>query len=195
MTENYRKTRLTFQYFFKTFLIVTFPLHVWGLLRIFWNLETISKRSNLWDGFGFIGYSLFFILLESIALTLIFWGVSLLLPKTWGEKRTLTLTGSVFTILVTASVLDMVFHENFRVFLSRKYLQGLKYAPTMTKFLIFENILIAVVLIVLLILKSKSAEKILSEIFERFTLLSYLYLFLDVAGIVIVIIRNLSSSL
>jgi hypothetical protein len=89
----------------------------------------------------------------------------------------------------------MAFHENFRVFLSRKYLQGLKYAPTMTKFLIFENILIAVVLIVLLILKSKSAEKILSEIFERFTLLSYLYLFLDVAGIVIVIIRNLSSSL
>ncbi len=195
MTETNKNPRLTFAYFFKTFLVVSFPLHVWALLMIFRDLEFLTERTNRWDAIGYGGYTLLFILLESILLSAIVWGLSLLLPKAWGEKRTLSVAGSVFTILAVTSIVDMAFHAFNEVRISKQYLHGLATYPTLTYALIAAAVIIGIIMMLLLILKTKSGEKVVYEILDRIMLLGYLYLLLDAVGIVIVIIRNVSNSL
>jgi len=195
MTEKKHKNRVSFAYFFKTFLIVSFPLHVWALLMIFRDLEFITERTDQWDAIGYAGYSLLFILLESIILSAIIWGLSLLLPKAWGEKRTLSVAGSIFTILASISIVDMAFHAFNEVRISKQYLHGLATYPTLTYALIAAAVIIGIIIALVLILKTKSGEKVIYEIFDRIMLLGYLYLFLDIVGIVIVIIRNVSETL
>ncbi|MBN2045031.1 MAG: hypothetical protein JW757_08435 [Anaerolineales bacterium] len=193
MTEKIKNSRLSFGYWFKLFLIVAFPLHVWGLLMIFRDIEFITERTNLWDAFGYSGYSLLFILVESILLSVIVWALSLLLPKGWGESRMLAVTGSLFSILAGASIVDMAFHAFSEVRISKQYLYGLKNFTATTYALISAAVIAAMVISLLLILKTNKGEKVFTEIFERVSMLGYLYLFLDAAGIAIVILRNLSE--
>ena len=195
MTKTKKNLRLTFAYYFKTFMVVAFPLHVWALLMIFRDLEFLTERTNRWDAIGYGGYTLLFILLESIILSVIVWGLSLLLPKSWGEKRTLSVAGSAFTILAGASIVDMAFHAFNEPRISRQYLYGLETYPTLTYVLIAAAVMIAITAMVIVILKTKWGEKVIYEIFDRIMLLGYLYLLLDAAGIVIVVIRNVSNSL
>lgn len=187
--------RLTFSHFFKIFLIVAFPVHVWSLLMIFKDAEFVTERTVAWDTVGYAGYSLIFALLESLALAILFWALSLLLPKTWTEKRNLSLVGSLVMILSLASMLEQAAHAWNEPRLSRMFLHGLEKYPNQTYALIAGAILVAVVISIMAILRSEKFTNALAELFDRLSMLSYLYLFLDFAGIVIVLIRNFSENL
>ena len=195
MTEKNKNYRVSFSYFFNTFLVVTFPLHIWGILMIFQDIEFMTERTNWWDATGYASYSLLFILLESILLSAVVWGSSLLLPKSWREKRTLSVAGTTFTILAAASITDLAFHAFSEARISRQYLHGLSTYPALTYVLISATVIISIAALLFLILKTESGEKIIAEIFDRIMLLGYLYIFLDIVGIVIVIIRNVSDKL
>ena len=195
MTDTNQLSRVSMKYFLKTLLIVTFPLHVWALLMIFRDLEFVSERTEIWDAVGYAGYSLMFTLIESLILALVVWLLSLLLPKKWDTQRSLNIAGSIFLILAGASIVDMAFHAFADVRISRQYLHGLETYPTLTYLLIAGTVILSIVGVVWLILKSARTEQIFTEIYDRIMLLSYFYLFLDVAGIAIVILRNLSETL
>ena len=195
MTDTNQLSRVSMKYFLKTLLIVTFPLHVWALLMIFRDLEFVSERTEIWDAVGYAGYSLMFTLIESLILALVVWLLSLLLPKKWDTQRSLNIAGSIFLILAGASIVDMAFHAFADVRISRQYLHGLETYPTLTYFLIAGTVILSIFGVVWLILKSARTEQIFTEIYDRIMLLSYFYLFLDVAGIAIVILRNLSETL
>ena len=195
MKDKIRNSRISLSYFFKTLLIVTFPLHVWALLMIFRDLEFVLERTELWDGIGYAGYSLMFTLAESLILALIVWIVSLLLPKKWEIQRVLSIAGILFLILAGASIVDMAFHAFNEVRISKQYLYGLATYPTLTYGLIAGAVILSMAVVVWVILKSRRGEKIFAEVFDRIMLLSYFYLFLDVIGIGIVILRNLSETL
>jgi hypothetical protein len=188
-------TRLSLAYYFKLLLIVTFPLHVWALIMVFRDLEFVSERTELWDGIGYAGYSLMFTLFESLILTLIVWLLTLLLPKKWTTQRTLSIAGSLFLILAIASIIDMAFHAFNEVRLSKQYLHGLATYPALTYAFITGAIVVTMAAVVWVIVKSRRGEKLFAEIFDRVMLLSYFYLFLDVVGLVIVILRNVSETL
>ena len=49
------------------------------------------------------------------------------------------------------------------------------------------------VVLVMLVLRSMKVENVLTQFYDRIMLLSYLYLGLDVVGIILVIIRNISA--
>ena len=187
--------RVSFSYFFKTFLVVGFPLHVWALLMVFRDLEFVAERTEMWDAVGYAGYTLLFTLAESLIFAVIVWGLSLLLPRKWSNQRALSVSGSAFLVVAGASIVDMAFHAFNEARISRQYLYGLENFTALTYALIAAAVVIGIALSVFLILKTKWGEKAFAEIFDRIILLGYFYLFLDLAGIVIVILRNVSENI
>ncbi len=178
---------------FNLFLIAAFPIHLWSLLMIFRDLEFLSERTEMWDAVGAGGYALLIALIESLLTALILWGLTFLLPKKWTQTRLYTIVSSIYLILAGASIVDMAFHAFNEARISRQYLYGLETYPTLTNALIAGAIVLLSVLVVVFILKNQKAEKALKEFYDRITLLSYFYLALDVIGIIIVIIRNIST--
>ena len=69
-------------------------------------------------------------------------------------------------------------------------LLGLQFA-----ILIAGAVLLSTAVCLWLILRTKKGEKIFAEIFDRISILSYLYLALDLAGIIIIVLRNFSEAL
>lgn len=197
MTEitNFRKERLSFRYFFQLLLAITFPIQLWYIILIIKDLQFVAERTLPWDAVGYASYSLLFALTESILITLIFWGISLLMPKTWDQKRTISLLGSVFIVLALASMVDMTANIFNEVRISRQYLYGLENFTAQTYGLIALAIILASAAAIFMILRGKKASGWIAGFFERVSTLSYFYLFLDVVGIVIVILRNVSNKL
>ncbi len=159
---------------------------------VFNDIEFVAERTNFWDAVGYAGYSLLFALAESLLIALVLWLFSLVFPKNWEETRTISVVGSIYLILAGASMVDMAANVFSKLRISRQYLYGLENFTALTYALIIGAILIALAAALLLILKNNKAEKIFGEFFERVMLLSGFYLLLDLAGLVTVIIRNVS---
>lgn len=195
MQEKTSHPRISFSNFFKTFLIVGFPLHVWALLMVFRDIEFVAERTEMWDAIGYAGYTMMFTLAESLILAVIVWALSLLLPRNWSNQRALSISGSAFLVLAGASIVDMAFHAFNEARISRQYLYGLENFTALTYALIAAAVVVGTALSAFLILKTKWGEKAFAEIFDRIILLGYFYLFLDLAGIIIVILRNVSEAI
>jgi hypothetical protein len=195
MQEKSPHSRISFSYFFKTLLIVGFPLHVWALLMVFRDIEFVAERTEMWDAIGYAGYTMMFTLVESLILSVIVWALSLLLPRKWSHQRALSVSGSAFLVVAGASIVDMAFHAFNEARISRQYLHGLENFTSLTYALIAAAVLIGIAVSVFLILKTKWGERAFAEVFDRIILLGYFYLFLDLAGIIIVILRNVSEKI
>jgi hypothetical protein len=193
MTKKTGNKNFTFGFWFKFFLIGMFPTHVWTSLMVFNDLEFLAERTSMWDAVGYAGYSYLIALTESVLVALILWGLSFLLPRNWSKRRVLNVVGSIYFVLAGASIVDMAAHVFAQNRIANLYLKGLDRYPMVTYGLITGAILIGIILTLVLIFKSKQGEKIVSEVFERIMLLSYFYLLLDFAGIVIIVLRNVSE--
>lgn len=194
MTEQTKSYKMTFGYFWKVFLMAAFPIHAWNLFMVFKDAEFMIERSEMWGTIGYAGYSLIEALVESLIIAILLWAISLLLPRKWTEPRTLTTVISVYFVFAGASAVEMAAYafEQYRI--SKQFLYGLETYPTLTIGLIVGAILLAIVALMLLIFKTKKGESGLYEFYTRLTLLSYLYLVMDIAGIVVVIIRNMPAA-
>ncbi len=188
-----KNKNITFGLWFKFFLISMFPTHVWTSLMVFNDLEFLSERTTMWDAVGSAGYSYIIALTESILIAFILWGASFLFPKHWNQQRVLNVVGSIYFVLAGASITDMAAHVFAQYRIAQSYLIHLDQNPFVTYGLIVGAILVGILLALVFIFKNKQGEKIVSEIFDRIMLLSYFYLLLDFAGIVIVILRNVSE--
>jgi hypothetical protein len=187
---NSLKDKLDLRFIFKLFLVSIFPTHFWTSLMIFNDLEFVAERTDSWDSIGYAGYSLLFALAESLILSIILWMVSLVFPQKWQENRILSVLGSIYLVLAGASIIDMSAHAFSDFRFSKQYLYGLENFTNLTIALIVGAILVAMTIAMLLIFKTKKGEKIFSDFFDRIMVLSYFYLILDFAGLVVVIVRN-----
>ena len=194
MTEKAKLNRLSFGYFWNVFLLAAFPIHVWNLLMIFKDLEFVTERSDSWGAIGYAGYSLMVALAESLMAAVLLWAISLLLPRKWTQQRTLASLFSVYFVLAGASAVDMAANAFNEYRISKQYLYGLEHFTTLTYALIAGAMLLVIAALLLVIFKTKKGESGIAEFFSRLTMLSYLYLVLDAAGIVIVIIRNFTPA-
>ena len=190
MTEQTQPKRISFRYFWKIFLLAAFPIHVWNLLMIFKDMEFVTERSEMAGAIGYAGYSLIVALAESLIFGLLLWGISLLLPKKWPETRSIAVLFSAYFVLSGASMVEQAFNAWNEVRISRQFLYGMEHFTTLTYALIIVAILLAIAVLLLIVFKTKKGEAALADFYERLMLLSYLYLLLDIAGIVIVINRN-----
>jgi len=193
MIKKFLNNNFALGFLFKFFLISVFPTHIWTSLMVFNDLEFLSERTTMWDAVGYAGYSYIIALTESVVIALILWGVSFLLPKNWGNQRILSIIGSIYFVLAGASIVDMAAHVFNQYRIAKLYLIGLDHFTFYTYGLILGAILIGIIFVLVILFKSKKGEKIFAEVFDRIMVLSSFYLLMDFAGIVIVILRNMSE--
>ncbi len=174
------------------FLICAFPLHVWTFLLAFRDFSWVSERTNAWDAVGVMSYGLVFAFIESVIIFLIAVLLGFLIAKAWDVEHRVALMGH---LALTASL--------WAIITSLFFLIPITPPPAVIAFLVKQahplRILYGVSLALvgstvfvptLLILRSQPFFRAIQGLFERLGMLTTLYLFFDLAGLVIVIWRN-----
>lgn len=176
-----------------TYLLVSlFPFETWAIFQVFNDADWILRRSNLSDYLAFSSYSLLVALFEGLVIALLAWMLGILTSQRIKREQMVNLLGVIIWLtafwaaigqLVSSPGMDWT-----AVLLSLDHPLRLAYVLTAV-FIIF--IVGSVAVPVFLIWRASLPLKGLSGFFERISTLSWLYLGLNAAGLVYIIIRNL----
>ncbi|HKJ28020.1 MAG TPA: hypothetical protein VJ965_10305 [Anaerolineales bacterium] len=183
--------RFTKKIAWKFFLVVGFPIHFWALLLWFQDFDTVAQRTNAWDAFGEGGYFLSYALFESVVIFAVLILILLLLPRKWDQEAVFVIAGTLYLIAAAwfmveqGRYLPMVSPESW---IGAHIQRDITLASNTGKLL---ALLIPITFIVPLygLIRFEKARTALTALFDRLGVLSLLYLFLDFAGLVIVLIR------
>lgn len=175
------------------FLMCALPLHIWTIILAFRDFSWVMDRTNSWDAIGVMSYGLVFTFVESIAVFIAATALGVLISNKWQEKRRIALSSILIIVL---SLWAMANHLYF--------LLETSLLPQMIGFFVgFDHplrVLYVVILIlvtptflvpVYFLLKSEKFFQFIQESIERLSLLMTLYLFLDLAALAVVLIRNI----
>jgi hypothetical protein len=191
--------RLSRSEYWRLFLVVAFPIHVWSILVGFWNFQNVVERSaNLMDGIAYLAYSLLASLVESIVLFIFIALIGFFFPKRFSAKRVFIHSGLIAIGILIWMMLEQLFaYLEFLNpdFLSNFFLQFTRpYVATVIGAGLFLIILFISVAWPFYYLRDRpKTEKKILNFLERITPLSILYLVLDLFSIIFVAIRNISS--
>lgn len=174
------------------YLICAFPLHFWTIILAFRDFSWVTERTNSWDAIGVVSYGLIFAFIESIVVFLVALLLGFLASKKWNEDRRLALVGILVFITSLWAMLSYLFFmlqapipENTISFLvSLAHPLRFMYAVSLAL------VGFTIALPTYLVLRSDAFLKSVQGLFERLSLLTLFYLFFDVMGLIIVIIRN-----
>lgn len=175
------------------FLMCTFPLNFWTLLLSFRDVSWLTERSNLWDAIGVVSYGMVFAFSESVIIFIAAVFIGLLVSRKWSAERRVALLS---ILVLVASIWAMIGQLYFVLGVSIP--QAIVQPIFQTGHPIRYFYLILLVLVVPTIafptysvLQSDKGFKLAQDLIERITLLAAFYLFFDLIGLVIVIIRNI----
>ncbi len=191
---HFAADRYTKQGLWSLFLMSVFPQHLWTLILVFRDMSWIIKRTNVWDAIGNASYAMVYAFFESVMVFCVLVLMGLITPKRWGvNKRIAFLT----VLFLTAAIWGMVSQLLYlwTIWLPQSVLQTIAETgrPLFMLYLISLALVgLTVTLPVFTFLVWKKAIPVTLDFMDRISTLSTLYLFLDVVGLVIVVIRNLS---
>jgi hypothetical protein len=186
------KNRLSKNSLWLLFSVCAFPVHVWTFILFFRDFSWISERTNSWDAFGVGAYGLLIAFIESVFIFLLAFILSFILPKKWSECQRVTTIGvSVLLVAIWTIIGQMYFLTEFRFPIS--WLTAIARNPH-PLWVVYGYLLAIIVPTVFFpiygIYKYEKFGVRVMNSFEALTTLTTLYLFLDVLGVIIVIIRN-----
>ena len=189
------RSKYTLRESFDLFLVCVFPIHFWAFLMAFRDFSWVAERTRIWDAVGLVAYALLIALLESIGVFIFVLLLAWLLPTYWQSSKRIALTGSLFLVVSAWAM----FGQGY--FLIQNPLpEGLftllatsKHPARILAAIILPLITLSAVIPALLIYKSSKILEGVLQFFERLTLLSIFYLFLDAMGIAILIVRSLTQ--
>lgn len=146
----------------------------------------------MWDAIGLASYGLLNAFIESILFFVTITMLGILIPTKWTEERRVALL-SVFALVMALWAIDgqaffiwgnYVPEQILRFAGSSDHPLRLLYAGALA--LVLPTILIPV----FLVLKSDRFLSLVQSFIERISLLTILYLFFDIVGLIIIIVRN-----
>src|SRR3990172_5960167 len=174
------------------FLGCAFQLHVWTIILAFRDFSWVAERTNSWDAIGVVSYGLTFAFIESVLVFVVVVLLSFFISRKWAEERRLALVGILVIITSLWAIAGYLFFM-LKVSIPGEtiaFLAGLAHPLRFLYGLSLALVLPTIVLPVYLALRSEKFVKGVQALFERLSLLTTLYLFFDVIGLFIVIIRN-----
>jgi hypothetical protein len=174
------------------FLICAFPLHLWTIILALRDFSWVSERTNSWDAIGVLSYGLIFTFIESVAIFLVATLLGFFISKKWNEEHRVTLMG---LLVVITSLWAMVNYLYFMLNVSVPgktilFIAGLAHPLRFIYAVTLVVVGLSVTLPTFFLLRSEKFVKGVQGLFERLSLLTLFYLFFDVVGLVIVIVRN-----
>ena len=175
------------------FSVCAFPVHVWTFILFFRDFSWISERTNSWDAFGVGAYGLLIALFESILVFVISLILSIFIPINWNENKRVTVLGVLVLLTAIWTIIgQLYFLLDFNFPLS--WIRAIARNPH-PLWVLYGVVLVFVGPSVLIpaygILKAGQLGTWIFKSFETVTILTALYLFLDIVGIIIVVIRNI----
>ena len=156
-------------------------------------MSWVTERSNAWDAIGVASYGLLFTLIESLLLFAVVCLLGFLTPRGWSVDRRvaflsiLTLTGLFWAVIAQLAFLVGINPPAPLL----TWLAGNDHPVRLMYVLAFALVLPTVSIPALRIAASDGALKFSRLVMDRLTLLSVFYLFLDLLGLVVLVIRNI----
>lgn len=167
--------------YFQLFLIGAFPVHVWSIVNLLHTFPSLLLEMNTLQMISVLAYVLAYVLFECLFV------FALLLLVTWFFPPQI----SSSTLISVSAVL--IFFASIAVTLIHLYGIWKITAVKFDSWVILWTAagVIASGLVIFLVAQKPKVEKPILSIVERLSLLSILYVSLDLLGVAIVIIRNL----
>ncbi len=184
----------TFPALIQLFLVCVFPTHLWALLLSFRDVTWVAERTRAWDAVSLVAYALLFSLLETIVIFFVLLLLDLLLPRLWPIQQRVIFIGTMFLILAVWGVISQLYFISAEPPIPTAAIGFLVRAGHPWR--IVWAVLLPVVVLSFAwpaywVIRSQKTRAAIKSFFDRLTVLSSVYLFLDVIGIVIVAIRNI----
>ena len=185
--------RYSRQKLWSLFLTCAFPFHLWTLILVFRDVSWVTERTNAWDAVGVASYGMLFALVESLLAFLVVVLLGLVTPRYWDDDRRIAFLSLLFLITaVWGMISQLLFIWNIQLpsqtmeFLVRsghplRWLYGGSLAI----------VLATVLLPVYLFFGSSKFSLLVQDFTDRLSVLTIFYLLFDLAGLTIVIVRNL----
>jgi hypothetical protein len=190
------KKRFSKQDLIKLFLVIAFPIHAWSILLVLNDAKWVAERTNSWDVIGYGSYALVVAFGESVLVFLIALLLSLITPKNWGSVKLVVVLCYLSLISATWAILKQAFYfipisKMDYFFAYFYYHKNYKAAPYLLVVGLAVLVITSVLVPVLLFVRNENILKTTMNLFERLTVLSAFYIFLDVLGLFIIIYRNI----
>jgi hypothetical protein len=176
------------------FLMAAFPTHVWTIILVLQDYSWVTERTNSWDAIGVGAYGLLVAFAESVFVFLVALVLSFLISRKWEEDRRLALLFVTIFVVASWAIINQLYFL-FGATLPGGLMRSLINAAHPLRILYGTSFVLASISVVLpyaAVLQSEKVVKGIETVMERLSILTVLYLFLDVVGLIIVIIRNVA---
>ena len=184
---------LTKNNIWKLFLFNVFLFHLWTFFMVFRDVPWVVERFGDWDAVGLTSYALMFALVESIGVFIFFLVINFFIPSRFEQKQRLSILSVMILMIWIWGVLGQLYflagtgvNQIFRILLA-----SASRPLVMIYLIIFPIVAISVFIPLYALVKKPQRALKFTEILDRISTLSILYLVLDVIGIFIVIFRNI----
>jgi hypothetical protein len=163
------------------FVACAFPVHLYALIIVLYALPSWVIRMTAWELVGALSYPLLAMLVESVIVTLFALAAVALAPRRWGLNKTIALGTlwlwifSLWAVVVQINY-PAITDGGLRLLLPWLALAALTFAAGLLLVWRFEKTTPAVI-----------------TVLERLTVLVAAYLVFDLAGVLVVLIRNVSG--
>lgn len=166
-----------------TFAACCFPIHAWSILNVLRNVPSWQLMMSTREWIGVAAYIQAFALLESIIVLFVFLLFGAVLPARWFRNR--FVAQSSIAIFVTSGW-ALALHFNYGLIRRPDVSTSLQWA-----ILYLASIAAACVLV----RRYAKLAAWMSACAERLLVLSFFYVSIDILGIVIIVVRNLSEGI
>lgn len=161
------------------FAVSVFVIHVWAIYNLLKEIPAWILRLSYWELAGVISYSLLFALVESVIVLIFLIILAAILPARVFRDKFVAIS-TVFVFLAAVWIIPVRIYENtIRSWGAVGMLGVLSLAA------------ISFASSYLVVMKSQKIEQFINTLMQRVTLLAYIYVFIDVAAVIIVLSRNI----
>lgn len=164
------------------------------MILVFRDVSWVMERTNVWDAIGVGSYGMVFAFAETVVLFVVFTFLGFfLIPKQWDVGKRVALLSLLVIILSAWGVISQLLFL-WNVSPPRSALQFLAQSEHPVRIIYavsFAIVLPSIGVPVYLFLRSDKLFRSIQGLSEQLSLLTMFYLFFDLAGLVVVIIRNI----
>ena len=185
--------RYTLRGLLSLFLTCAFPLHAWTIILVLRDVSWVAERTNLWDAVGVGAYALVFAFVESLIVFVVFFLLGLLTPAQWTVDKRIAFLSLVVLILSAWGIISQLLFL-WNVSLPQSAIHFLARSGHPVRIMYAVSLVVVLPSIgvpVYLFQRSDRLFRLIQNFSERLSLLTVFYLFFDLAGLVIILIRNI----
>ena len=153
----------------------------------------MAERTNMWDAIGVASYGLVLALIESVLFFAAITLLGLTVPIKWHEDRRVALL-SILAFMITLWAIEGQAYFIWGSYVPEQALHYVASSKHPLRFLYaaaLATVIPTIVIPVYLVLRSDRFFILVQGFIERISLLTMLYLFFDLLGLVVIIIRNI----